>query len=199
MRVIPDKVYYAPKRVITLKKETTDATWNLSETMEVNFTVSGPIYAYNITAPFELELRANFSRPQETKVRYELVCNGKLNRVLAMDIADTRSTEIIGSYPDTLERLANSLLKSGDNQFKLRISVVSTCDEASWSYFQLTIKDLRVQNHVLDLDQDGIWDNVDLVPMNNYVCTALLAALTTPIVAGLALRSRRLKSITHHR
>jgi len=39
-----------------------------------------------------------------------------------------------------------------------------------------------VQNHLLDLDEDDIWDNVDSISMNNYVSAVLLGMMSTPIV-----------------
>jgi len=182
MGVESNTIYYASNMEITIEKKVYASSWNASKTIEVDFTIKDPLYSVSVTAPFEWEILANYGRWQVTRVKYMLYVNGELSRVIIEDLVGT-SFNAIGTYEN--KPLNGSLLKVGANKFTLKIDVVSTCDDFCQSSFKLIIRNLRVQNHVLDLDMDGIWDNVDVLPINNTIFTALFSALSTPIIGYL--------------
>lgn len=181
-------VYYASDAEIVIEKDVYGSMWNTSETIEVDFMIKDPPHSVNVMAPFEWELLANFSRWQTTRVEYLFMLNGEVSRVVIEDLVGT-SFNAIGSYES--KPLNNSLLKIGANKFTLKINVASTCKDVCHSYFKLIIRNLRVQNHVIDIDRDSIWDNIDQLPVNNHVFTAFISAITTPMIGYLSLVLRK--------
>lgn len=181
--------YYASDAEIIIEKNVYGSIWNASKTIEVDFIIKDLPQSVNVIVLFERELLANFSQWQVTRIKYMFILNGETSRVITEDLVGIYFNTI-GGYEN--KPLNNSLVKVGANKFTLKINITSTCENICYGSFKMIIRDLRVQVHVIDLDKDGIWDNIDQLPINNNVFTVFLSAITTPIVGYLSLTFRKI-------